>query len=1068
MKNCLLFYAIIYICCFQSNAALAQHPVSGQVTNESGEPVSGASVRLLQNNQTVHTDAKGQFQLVLSSGTDTLLVSHLAYLPYRTPVNTGLKTRLRISLQPKDNTLQEVEVNTGYYSVPKERATGSFDFIDNETINRSVGMNIIDRLEGVTNSLLFDRQHLEGEDIDGEPELRLRGLTRIEEGLRGPLIVVDNFPFEGDINTINPNDVLNVTVLKDAAAASIWGARAGNGVIVINTKRGDYNQSARVSFNSNVNIIEKPNLFYSQSVLPAPTVMEIEKELFGAGAYSESNTSAYPNYVDLLIQLRDGKIGEAEFVAEEKFLQSNDLRRHSLDYLYQKAINQQYGVNISGGGNNYNYYLSSGYDKNRGRNIGDTNARLNLTMQNAYRITPNLEVNGSIYYTQQNTTSNGVGFNTSASIYEALVDRDGNPRSITGTNRYREEAESIGLLDWLDRPLDKIHLEDHRSVNRSMRLNGGVKFDFLKHFNLAASYQFTQGRRASEDFYSKDSYFVRNLVNRFTQENMSRVIPHNAIKDYNQSAIATTHSGRVQLNFHRSHDNRHEWAALAGAEIRQTVSELFPGVRIYDFDADLWTGNMRYDYTTRHTTRPSGRATIPLHIAFVPDKLLNRNLSYFANGSYNYKRRITVSSSLRWDGSNLLGVKANQRGTMLWSFGGSWELSREPFYQWQGLPYLRLRTTYGIAGNIDKSQSHYPTIYVGTNSVTQLPQSVLSSPGNPSLRWEQVNTLNLAIDWRTKNRRFSGSIEYYDKDANHLLGESLMDPTTGVSLTSGYKKNYAGLRTSGWDLQLASRNLTGLINWETSLLLSTSRNKITYVNVPPPLMDSYYVTTTVWEVGESVDKMYAYPWNGLRADNGMPAVYIDGDLSSDYVSYVRGLKKDDLVMAGTSVPVLFGSLRNTLRWKGLQLDFLVSFKAGHVFRRKSMGPGQEYQTNVNGLHMDYFKRWKKPGDERHTNVPAAGALGDPANLPITNTYDYMAVLIEKGDVVKLRDIRLSYSPNFNSAHRAKAIPQSLTLFVYAKNLGILWKANKAGLDPDYTNTSYPAPKGVAIGVQASF
>src|SRR5690606_30573705 len=201
--------------------------------------------------------ADGSFSLPSPRQADTLLISFVGYLSRHVPVGTNGPRQLHVALEADPNALEEVVVNTGYYRMPKERATGSFTHVSSALINRSVSTNILQRLEGVANGVQFVEPH--AADASG---IRVRGLSTIEADTR-PLIVVDNFPYEGDINTINPNDVESITVLRDAAASSIWGARAGNGVIVINTKQGAYNQTARISINSNVTIGEKPNLFYS-------------------------------------------------------------------------------------------------------------------------------------------------------------------------------------------------------------------------------------------------------------------------------------------------------------------------------------------------------------------------------------------------------------------------------------------------------------------------------------------------------------------------------------------------------------------------------------------------------------------------------------------------------------------------------------------------------------------------------------------------------------------------------------------------------------------------------------
>jgi TonB-linked outer membrane protein, SusC/RagA family len=1062
MKKLIIYTVFILL---SSDPIVAQELLNGNIVNSDGDPLPQTSVRQLSNGRTIRVTGSGNFSIRRPHAPDSLLFTHVGYLDRTVPINTDTKSLL-VELEADPGMLQEVEVNTGYYAVPRERATGSFTHIDNELLNRSVSPNILDRLEGITSGLLFDRSNLAGEDINGKPELRVRGLSTIEADSE-PLIVVDNFPFEGDVNTIDPNDVESVTVLKDAAAASIWGARAGNGVIVITTKHGRYNQPARISFNTNINVVAKPDLFYSQQYLPATTVMDIQRELFERGAYREDDRIYLPGYVELLIKQRDGLIGSDDFKALENTMKQTDLRSQSLQYLYQPALNQQYGLSVRGGSERYSYSFSGGYNRNRGVSVGNGDERINIGMQNSYKALEGLEITGAIWYTRQAGKNNGQVYMRAASIYEGLVDENGNPRSIISRYRasYHERAEESGLLDWMERPLDEMRLNDNRNNAQTMRFNGAVNYTFLRDIRAALSYQYLVSESGSSEYHDKESYYVRDLVNRFTGEAGNRVIPYNGIMDYNATSSGQAHSGRLQLNYNKSFADKHAVSVLGGAEIRQMTARSTPGTRLYNFEKEVWIGTAVMDYTTRYPTRPSGSAAIATGTG-IPNKTVNRYLSYFGNGSYTFLERYTLSTSMRWDGSNLLGVKANQRGTLLWSAGGSWEISKEPFYGLDVFPYLRLRTTYGSAGNIDKTQSHYPTISLNTNGYTSLLYANLTSPGNPSLRWERVNTLNVGLDWRTNQQRINGSIEYYTKWANHLLGSDLVDPTLGIPTSQSYKVNYGSLKTVGWDIQLNTRNLTGALSWNTTAMLSYSRNEITHLTRPVVRYAYEFITKSIPEVGKSVDLLYAMPWNGLSAENGLPVIYRDGTPTTAldaYTDYYLDIPYDELINAGVTVSPYFGSLRNNLTWKGIKLDFLITYKFGHVFRRTSMSPGDEYlNQSPPRYHMDYFKRWEKPGDERITDVPAAIGVSD---LGLSDYYRYSAALIDKGDVIRLQDIGISYTLGRDTF--GKLPFRNISLSLYARNLGILWRANKSGIDPEYPQADYPAPRSFALGLQFS-
>ena len=1055
--------------CLLGSIAFGQKSITGTVLNaETKEPMHGASLRLKQTGTSAVTKPDGTFSLVLSNNNDTLLISSTGFKLQKLPVDFKDIAPVTILMQSDVSSLQEVVVNTGYYQTPIERATGSFTHIDNKTLNRSIGFNVLDRLEGVASGLLFDRTNASGESENYE--LRVRGLSTIDSK-PSPLIIVDNFPYDGSIESINPNDVESITILKDAASASIWGARAGNGVIVINMKKGQYNQPARVSFVSSVNMIDKPDLFYNPNYLPSSTVMEIQKELFERKAYPEINQTRIPEYAELLIKLRDHKISQQDFDKMESVLRHTDLRSESARYLYHQGMNQQYAVNVNGGSNTYRYYISTGYDRNRPTVIGNSNNRINLNIQNTFNVNPRLELNGSIWYTLQRADNNGIDHNTvglgllGTDPYSRLADEFGNPTAIPQNGRrlaYQEQAAGTGLLDWLYRPLEERDLWDKTSANRDIRINGGLKYKFSNAFNFSATYQYTGATTESKSYYAAESYMVRDLVNRFTQTNMSLIIPYGGILETANPLSSEGNSGRFQLNYLRDKGDRHVIVALAGAEARERIVASSQGGRIYNYNKEWLGGNTTYNYDTSYPVRPSGSARIPS--GFIALQQSNsRDLSYFSNFSYIYDTQYTITGSLRWDGSNLFGVKTNQRGTALWSLGGSWELSKADFYPLASLlPYVRLRATYGSAGNIDKSQSQYPTISMGTDNTTSLPNATLRHPGNPSLKWEQVNTFNLGLDLRSNSGILNLSFEVYDKQASDLLGDNLMDPTTGV--TANYKLNYADLNTRGFDFQLSSQNIRGPFSWESTLIINYSRNKITHFNTPSnSLGTSGYFSGQVTVAGRSLDVVYALPWNGLSPENGQPLIYIDSQVSTDYAAYYKNFNPDNLVIAGESVPPVFSSMRNTFNWKGLELGGIISLKAGHVFRRTSMLPGEEY-TIANPLyHRDYFNRWKQPGDEKFTNVPARATTRIEQR---SSVYKFSNALISSGDVIRLQEVNAGY---FLPRKLATAIGiKSAKIYGYARNLGMLWKANKVGLDPDYPLADYPAVKTFGLGLSAEF
>lgn len=331
--------------------------ISGRVTTVDGIVLVGVNIQSLPSNQMAITDKNGSFTINLKNDT-SIRVSSLGYEGIIVPLE-GTTSPLSIVLNQTLASVEEVIVTTGYQSLPKERATGSFATLDNALINRSVSTDILSRMENVTSGLLFDKRF-----PNEAPGLRIRGESTIRSDA-SPLIIVDNFPYEGRIENINPNDVENITVLKDASAASIWGARAGNGVIVITTKQGKLNRPLSVDINSNLTMGTRPDLFFNRSFLSSSDFIEVERYLFNKGYYEQMEANIrYPVLspaVELLIAQRDNNISTGELETEINKLKSVDIRHDLNKYFYRAPVSQQYSLNLSGGEDKSTYYLGTGF-----------------------------------------------------------------------------------------------------------------------------------------------------------------------------------------------------------------------------------------------------------------------------------------------------------------------------------------------------------------------------------------------------------------------------------------------------------------------------------------------------------------------------------------------------------------------------------------------------------------------------------------------------------------------------------------------------------------------------------
>lgn len=1035
--------------------------VNGRVVDGiAAKPVGGVSVQIPGGMVLARTDSLGQFQVLLSTAINTLVFSHVGYRSDTIRLGTGDR-ELLIKLNSRSTILEEVEVlNTGYYQIPKERATGSFGFVSKEDIARVPATNILDRLDGIVNSLTMDRSHSSGERA-ADPKLRLRGLSTIQSNSE-PLIILDGFPYEQGLATINPSDIASITVLKDAAAASIWGARAGNGVIVISTKKGTTNQPTRIQYASVFQLQDKPDLYYAPNYLPAATVLDIEDEMFARSNYLERNQTPIPLYTEWLIKHRDKKISDQELMNFRDQLAATDTREESLSYFYQKGFNQHQDIAFTGCGKSYAFRSSASYDRNRSFLKRDTYTRWNANMQGTIHWGEKFKIMPSIWYTQQFNVQNGIGFSSftgggnSVVPYYRFQNENGQSLPIVKGLRYgyQESAPGLGLLDWMYRPLDELKLNDNRSSDQELRMQMGLSYEFSKLIRWEVFYQYLNNLSGQSTLYDKDSYYARDLVNKFTQADMTKVIPYGAIRREGGRTGARSHSIRTQLSGEWNHRNQHQLNYLLGAELLDRITTTSPFAWSYGYDRDLLTGRANFDYTKRYTTRPTGTALIP---AASGSYGLNtyRFLSYYSNLAYSYRDKYLATASLRWDASNIYGVKTNQKGVPLWSIGLGWQMAQESFFQNDIIPSLKLRATYGSSGNTNPNVSTFPIISYMIDDLTNHTAAVLTSVGNPSLQWERVNTLNLGIDFGTRNNRLTGSLEYYLKKGNNLIGADLMDPTTGiidnVYPTIVNRINYANLQTKGWDITVNSKNIVGAFNWDTRLQLAKVNNKVTHYNTNDVTSATIFIDSRPPVVGQSLDVIYAFPWHGLN-NEGKPVIYQNGELTTDYINYYNDYPIEELTKIGGRIPTLTAGMLNTFRWKHWSVSANIVWKSGYFFQRTTMDPGGE---TTGAYHKDYYRRWQKAGDEAFTDVLPKAPANSPEIRAIGSMTTNSSLLWERGDHLRLRDITLSY--HWINKNRA-AVVKSLNFGWSMANIGILWRRNKYGLDPDIPRAPYPNPR----------
>ncbi|SEM77048.1 TonB-linked outer membrane protein, SusC/RagA family [bacterium A37T11] len=909
--------------------------IIGKVTDTTGTYLMGASISIQGKAERFTTGPNGEFSFEAETG-DLVTVSFVGFTPYLFTVSENMPFQ-DIVLHQLNNKLNEVAiVATGYQNISKERVTGSFVQPIKEMYRQRVSTDLISKLSGITSGLVFNSNTsaaANGYDIN------IRGRNTIFANDQ-PLIIVDNFPYSGDISDINPNDYDEPTILRDAAAASIWGVRAGNGVIVFTSKKGRANQQLKVSFNANLTVSGRPDLKYNPNQLDASSYIDMEGFLFKNGFYdgSLSNTSSYP-VISPAVELFAANPTDLDKQLDK--LKNYNINDQLSKYFYQKAVNQQYALNLSGGSDKAIYYFSAGYDKDLPTQKTNTFQRITLNSQNSFYPAKGLEINTGIYFIQgiNKGGSNLLALSNTLFPYSQVADANGSALPIVYGYRqsYVQSASENGFLDWKYYPLNELGATDNTVKNLNIRLNTALKYKFIQGFSGEIRYQYQRGNVQSSIYNSQDTYYTRNLINMFSNVIDGKVNGYNIplggiLNQGNSNSIAQNFRG--QLNFDRSFGD-HSLTILAGYELSQTTSEGNSSV-LYGYNNDLATFT-NIDAVNYFPINPTGGYS-QINSGLSVNGTLVRIRSTFANALYSYKNRYYISGSSRIDGTNYFGVSTNQKNVPLWSIGGKWDISKEKFYHLSWVPTLSFRGSYGYNGNMDYSVTGMTTFQYYSNArYTGLNYVMISNIGNPDLRWEKTGITNFAIDFSTQDNILSGSLEYFIKKETDILGDRLFPSNSGITSLRG---NYSDMKGRGFDITLTSNNLRGAFKWNTTVLFSHATDKVTKYDIEP------YTTALVSAdgnmtgaspvVGKPVFGLYGFKWAGLDHGTGNPYGYINGEQSQDYNSILNNTPLTDLIYAGPARPTYFGAINNRFSYRGLSLAVQISYKIGYYFRKPTI------------------------------------------------------------------------------------------------------------------------------------
>ena len=1056
-------------------AALIPPPidVQGRVVNEKGEPVEGVTVTVKGTRKATFTNSNGEFLLTRVNENAILVFTGININEQEMSVSG--KSDLAVSVTTKVTAMGDLTViaNTGFQTISRERSTGAYASIGKEQLEKP-STNIAQRLIGTTAGMQAKL------DVNGNPTFEIRGLTSLYANSQ-PLVVVDGFPIQGDFNSVNPNDVESVTILKDAAAASIWGARSANGVIVVVTKNAKRATPLHIEVSAFTRIGKKFDLDYVRPLASSAETVEYEKMTFNkwsAQINSGSLTSNYGKSWSLatvaLSEYELGFITAAQRDAALEQLKTQDNRQQLSKYLLANPATQQYNLTLSGSSGRMSNSLSLLYEYNQSNFKESDNKRAMANYRTNASIFRWLDFSLSGMLLSNKSDNSGVGLSDIQNIspYEMLVNPDG---SLTNISQFYwpimqrfVPMDKFPYPSWTYNPIEEIQNRKLTTDQLNTRLQAGLTFKIIKGLSFETKGQFELFNTINRGLYNENTFFVRNTVNVATTwdqalNKFTPNLPKGSILTQNRSKVQS-YNFRNQVNFNRMFGNDHEVNFLAGAEVNNVVSEGFGNPTTYGYN----------DQTLTVGTFPNGPGG-----TFFPIKnwlgtnqtfsyansfsyRTERYFSYYGNASYTYNRKYTLSGSYRTDASNLITDDPQYRYSPFWSMGLGWQVYREDFMNsvtW--LDRLNLRATYGYNGNVDRSTSFRPLISAGgtPNVYTGDFTATIGSFGNPTLRWEKTGTWNVGIDYSAFRGKLYGKIDLYSKYGKDLIAQLSIPAING---TTSQKLNNAEMTNRGIDLELGSAlKIKGNdIVWRGSVNFAYNQNKITKLFIANyPASTLIGGGTGAYVEGLNANTIWRFQYAGII--NQQPMVTGANGTTYDFGAFTPGDGRDYLLKMGTTVAPYTLGMIHSFQVYDFNLSFIVTGKFGHVFQRMAFNYPPTWTSRV----LPNNKLSEVLNGDPSKIVPLPYNPNEPRYYFWDRFHQYLSYLIENASHFRMQEVNLTY--NLPRQLLQKYSMTRLQVFAQANDLfTVYW--NDAKEDPEYPlGTMNPRPK-MTFGIKCEF
>lgn len=1061
--------------------------VYGRVTDYNGEALPGVTISVRGTHVHAITDAEGNYHITASEQ-DVIRFSSI-----------GMKTRLvvcnqaeiNVKLEEDEALVQDVVV-TGYQNIDRSKLTSSVTTLKMEDINNP-GLTTIDKmLEGRVPGMMFMQN---SGQVGATPKLRVRGTSTLI-GNREPVWVLDGIVLSDPVNVdpnnlndpdfvnllgnaisgLNPNDIEEINVLKDASATALYGAKAGNGVIVITTKKGKVGKPS-VTYNGTVTLTQRPR--YSDRdvyMMTSQERIDVAKELVDRGMYYP-NITQWSGYEQALQDYYAGKIDFNEYHRLTNYY--GNMNTDWFKLLTKDSFSHNHTVSLSGGTPNIRYYASLGYGREDGVIKGEKNDRYNATINlnaNYGKLTANFQLLAN--YSNHDYLASSIDVMN----YAYNMSRTMPAYADNGDLFYYPIMNSTQqIYDY--NILNELANSGNSQLTNNANLRAQLRYQALPYLNFEGLFAYGISNTTQEEYYTKDTYYVFQLRNDFAERN-DRCPVGGQLK--REDTRLNDYMVRFQANFNKNFGEyqQHLVTASAGIELSSKEYKTF-GItrRGYFTEYGGYFDPVPTTYTAYYNQFMSSSEGLGKRT-----RALTNELSYYATAGYGYKDTYIFNVHMRAERSNLFGTRANDEFSPIWSLSGRWNMKKDVLRDVKWVDDAALRASWGYQGNMLPGQTAQMIIRQSTltsNIFNSSYANIVNYP-NPDLKWEKTSSYNVGLDFALLGNKIRGTLSYFYK---HTTDAFLTKKISEINGITQYVVNGGTLDNQGVEVSLSftpinQANIGGgkrgfvwridpqigevinkVVNRAINNKTNVLRDELTYND---------FLSGNLDVAGKPVGTFYSYKFKELDHNTGAPIFYgCESDKQDEYKEKYANMTREEVFMevmseSGCREPYIQGGISNYLGYRNFSMNFNFTYSLGNKIRLMKICSG--YATTTanpqQNLRKEFVNRWRKPGDEAFTTIPGLTTVAASNydmwwnNYPasaysfagnVYDMYDYSDLRVVSGDYLKLQTLSFSY--NFEEKLLKALGIQSAYVSIVGNNLFTICSSKLKGQDPTQSGSA---------------